>query len=149
MITPSWAGPTRKQTEQGTTSVHKFPIFCNNFPKLSKNQLFICCMSVGLCQSVAKGKGKKEKNKNKKTNKNKKNKFMKVTKIRFLGVRNFVFFCFLFFWFFVFVFWVFCFFKFFGFLVSCFLVRCWFFERLAKQHKSEGPRPHSLPVLPL
>ena len=79
-------------------------------------------MSVGLCQSVAKGKGKKEKNKNKKTNKNKKNKFMKVTKIRFLGVRNFVFFCFLFFWFFVFVFWVFCFLSF---LVSWFLV-FWF-----------------------
>ena len=40
------------------------------------------------------------------------------------------------------------FFKF-SFLVSCFLVRCWFFEGLAKQHKSEGPRPSSLPVLPL
>ena len=64
-------------------------------------------MSVGLCQSAAKGKGKKEKNnnKNQKTNKNKnkKNRFMKVTKIGFLGVRNFVvflvfgflFFCFL------------------------------------------------------
>ena len=27
-------------------------------------------------------------------------------------------------------------------MVSCFLVRCWFFEGLAEQHKSEGPRPH-------
>ena len=63
---------------------------------------------------------------------------MEVTEIGFLGVRTFVFvlfFCF------------FDFFFFFGFLVSCFLVRRWFFEGLAKQHKSEGPRPHCLPVL--
>ena len=46
-----------------------------------------------------------------------------------------------FFWFFGFL--VFCF------LVSCFLVRCWWFEGLAKQYKSEGPRPNSLPVIPL
>ena len=52
---------------------------------------------------------------------------------------------------FVFVFWCLVFFVFLVscFLVSCFLVRCWFFEGLAKQHKSEGPRPNSLPVLPL
>jgi hypothetical protein len=36
---------------------------------------------------------------------------------------------------------------FFRFLVFWFLVG--FFEGLAKQHKSEGPRPDSLPVLPL
>ena len=57
-------------------------------------------MSVGLCQSAAKGKGKGEKTKQKnKEPKNKKNKkiLMKVTKIGFLGVRNFVFFVFLFF----------------------------------------------------
>ena len=47
-------------------------------------------------------------------------------------------------------FWFSCFFFcFFGVLVSCFLVRCWWFEGRAKQHKSEGPRPHSLPVFPL
>jgi len=40
-------------------------------------------------------------------------------------------------------------FVFFYCLVSCFLVRCCFFEGLAKQHESEGPRPNSLPVLPL
>ena len=97
-------------------------------------------MSVGLCQSAAKGKGKGKKNQKiqrtkikTKKQKAKKNILMKVTKIGFLGVSNFVFL-------------VFCFFSF---LVSCFLVRCWFFEGLAKQHKSEGPRPHSLPVLPL
>ena len=92
-------------------------------------------MSVGLCQSAAKGKGKGKKQNKIKTKKQKakKNILMKVTKIGFLGVSNFVFF-------------VFCFFSF---LVSCFLVRCWFFEGLAKQHESEGPRPHSLPVLPL
>ena len=50
---------------------------------------------------------------------------------------------------FVFLFFVFLVSWFFGFLVSCFLVRCWFFEGLARQHKSDGPRPHSLPVLPL
>ena len=72
-------------------------------------------MSVGLCQSAAKGKGKGWK---------KQNRLMKVTKIGFLGVSFF-------FWF------------------LGFLVRCCFFEGLAKQHKSEGPRPHSLPVLPL
>ena len=55
-----------------------------------------------------------------------------------LGVCN-LFFCF-------FVSWYFCFFYC---LVSCFLVRCCFFEGLAKQHESEGPRPNSLPVLPL
>jgi ABC-type Fe3+ transport system permease subunit len=54
-----------------------------------------------------------------------------------------VFFCFVLF----FCFLGFLFFLFFRFLVSCFLVRCWFFEGLAKQHKSEGPRPNSLPVL--
>ena len=43
----------------------------------------------------------------------------------------------------------FVFFWFLGFLVSCFLVPCWWFQGLAKQHKSEGPRPNSLPVLPL
>ena len=80
-------------------------------------------MSVGLCQSAAKGKGKKEKNKNTNTNKNKKNKFMKVTKIRFLGVRNFVFFFFR-----VFLVFCFCFLGvlfFLSFLVSWFLV-FWF-----------------------
>ena len=95
-------------------------------------------MSVGLCQSAAKGKGKGEKNKTKKNkpkkqNKKKtKNRLMKVTKIGFLGVRSFFLFCI--------------------FLVSWFLV-FWFvvgfFEGLAKQHKSEGPGPNSLPVLPL
>ena len=49
----------------------------------------------------------------------------------------------------IFFFWFLFFFFKFSFLVSCFLVRCWFFEGLAKQHKSEGPRPSSLPVLPL
>ena len=54
------------------------------------------------------------------------------------GVQSF----FLFFWFLgIFVFFIV--------LVSCFLVRCCFFEGLAKQHESEGPRPNSLPVLPL
>ena len=76
-------------------------------------------MSVGLCQSAAKGKEKGWK---------KQNILMKVTKIGFLGVS-------------------FCVFCFFGFLVFWFVVV--FFEGLAKQHKSEGPRPHSLPVLPL
>ena len=38
---------------------------------------------------------------------------------------------------------------FFVFWVSCFLVRCRWFEGLAKQHKSEWPKPNSLPVLPL
>ena len=71
-----------------------------------------------------------------------KKRLMKVTKIGFLGVGIcflfFLFFGFLFFWFFFWASW------FLG-----FLVRCWFFEGLAKQHKSEGPRPRSLPVLPL
>ena len=56
-------------------------------------------MSVGLCQSAAKGKGKGERN-------TKKNRLMKVTQIGFLGVRNFG---------------LFCFFAFFSFLVSGFL----------------------------
>ena len=30
----------------------------------------------------------------------------------------------------------------------CFLVRCWWFEGLAKQHKSEGPRPNSFCQFP-
>ena len=38
-----------------------------------------------------------------------------------------------------------CFFVFFWFLVFWFVVG--FFEGLAKQHKIEGPRPNSLPVL--
>ena len=121
---------------------NRAPPACTNLQYFSSNylekQLFVCCMSVGLCQSAAKGKGKGEKQnkktKNQKTKKNKKNRLVKVTKIGFLGVSFFFYFSF---------------FSFFGFLVSCFLVRCWFFEGLAKQHKSEGPRPHSLPVLPL
>jgi len=56
---------------------------------------------------------------------------------------EFVFFCFFLF----FGFLSFCFYWFLGFLVFWFVVG--FFEGLAKQHKSEGPRPHSLPVLPL
>ena len=53
------------------------------------------------------------------------------------GVQSFfLFFCFL----------VFLFFLLFGFLFSGSLL---FFEGLAKQHESEGPRPNSLPVLPL
>ena len=87
-------------------------------------------MSVGLCQSAAKGKEKGWK---------KQNILMKVTKIGVLGVRN------LFFLFFGFL--SFCFYWFLGFLVFWFVVG--FFEGLAKQDKSEGPRPHSLPVLPL
>ena len=43
-------------------------------------------------------------------------------------------------------FWFSCFFFVFLFLV---FFRCWWFEGLAKQHEGEGPRPHSLPVLPL
>ena len=124
-------------SEQGTTSVHKFAIF---FLKLSRKTI-ICllhvCWPMPICCKGKRKRGKtKQKNKNQKTKKNKKNRLVKVTKIGFLGVS----------FFFVFHF---CFFSFFGFLVSCFLVRCWFFEGLAKQHKSEGPRPHSLPVLPL
>ena len=99
---------------------------------MSVGQLFICCMSVGLCQSAAKGKGKGEKKQTHESNKD-------------WGPwgSEFVFFCFFLF----FGFLSFCFYWFLGFLVFWFVVG--FFEGLAKQHKSEGPRPHSLPVLPL
>ena len=56
-------------------------VFCNSFPQIiQKKQLFLCCMSVGLCQSAAKGKRKGGRNSNR---------LMKVTKIGFLGVRIF------------------------------------------------------------
>ena len=97
---------------------NRAPPACTNLQYFSSNylekQLFVCCMSVGLCQSAAKGKGKgektKQKNKNQKKKKTKKNRLVKVTKIGFLGVSFF-------FWFFIFVFLVF--------LVSWFLV-FWF-----------------------
>ena len=83
-------------SEHGNTSAHKFAIFCNSFQFSSnylEKQLFLCCMSVGLCQSAAKGKGKGGENSNR---------LMKVTKIGFLGVRIF-FVLFLFFMFFLFL----------------------------------------------
>ena len=66
---------------------------------MSVGQLFICCMSVGLCQSAAKGKGKGEKKQTHESNKD-------------WGPwgSEFVFFCFL----------VSCLFVFIGFLVSWF-----------------------------
>ena len=70
------------------TGHHQHAIVFSNY---LRNHLFICCMSVGLCQSAARGKGKGGKKK-----------LMKVTKIVFVGVRNCVFFLFffcLFFWF--------------------------------------------------
>ena len=126
-------GRVHLETEQGTTSVHKFAIFSNSFPRnYLEKQLYIYVLHVCwpmpyLLQSEKKkGENKKKKKKKKKNQTHESN--------RRLGSLGLVFFLFL----------GFCFLWFLG-----FLVRCWFFEGLAKQHKSEGPRPHSLPVLPL
>ena len=52
------------------TGHHQCAQICNMLQSVSsiylEKQLFICCMSVGLCQSAAKGKGKGERNTKKK-----------------------------------------------------------------------------------